>query len=239
MIIDNRYYRIKSIFGYRLRALLLRLISAGDVLLGHGIDNDLRGLHLEHRQVTNTFFIEYHPIPGNSPNFWKIHPIGGNSPKFWKLTQFPIYGDSPNLWKFTQWYKNLPNLWTGCWHHQSLPTSWQVLRGERSKVLQVEGFGEGATEPGNPEAGSRPCCKGGCSGCPWLDENEIALDESLKYKVFCWLYKIQSGVYINWIPTLMGNQSESWYEWIIVSSSPTILYPLISNSNNTHYWLTS
>ena len=48
---------------------LLRLISAGNVLLGHGIDNDLRGLHLEHRQVTNTFFIEYHPIPGNSPNF--------------------------------------------------------------------------------------------------------------------------------------------------------------------------
>ena len=27
MIIDNRYYRIKSIFGYRLRALLTRVKS--------------------------------------------------------------------------------------------------------------------------------------------------------------------------------------------------------------------
>ena len=36
---------------------LLSIVASGDVLLGHGIDNDLRGLHLEHRQVTDTSFI--------------------------------------------------------------------------------------------------------------------------------------------------------------------------------------
>ena len=36
---------------------LLSIVASGDVLLGHGIDNDLRGLHLEHRQVTHTSFI--------------------------------------------------------------------------------------------------------------------------------------------------------------------------------------
>ena len=36
---------------------LLSIVASGDVLLGHGIGNDLRGLHLEHREVTHTSFI--------------------------------------------------------------------------------------------------------------------------------------------------------------------------------------
>ena len=35
---------------------LLDLISSDDILVGHAIDNDLRGLHLEHRQVKQYLF---------------------------------------------------------------------------------------------------------------------------------------------------------------------------------------
>ena len=51
---------------------LLSNVASGDVLLGHGIDNDLRGLHLEHRQVANTPFVENHPLSGESTNIWKF-----------------------------------------------------------------------------------------------------------------------------------------------------------------------
>ena len=49
---------------------LLSLISAEDILVGHGLDNDLRGLHLEHRQVRNNHFIENQKSSQKFSNFW-------------------------------------------------------------------------------------------------------------------------------------------------------------------------
>ena len=42
---------------------LLRLISSEDVLVGHVLENDLRDLHMEHRQVIVS-------LERSSPSIW-------------------------------------------------------------------------------------------------------------------------------------------------------------------------
>ena len=42
---------------------LLRLISSEDVLVGHVLENDLRALHMEHRQVIVS-------LERSSPSIW-------------------------------------------------------------------------------------------------------------------------------------------------------------------------
>ena len=55
MIIDNRYYRIKSIFGYRLRALMPSLSRD---IYGHYIDIDKEnfGNYLMTRMILDLVF---------------------------------------------------------------------------------------------------------------------------------------------------------------------------------------